>query len=195
LTGNNIETTMSNNQPPQHQPLLFEALEYRDLAGMMKPTIHVDEFASKMGDDEDIIVVSFFVRSEQVARDLVNWFEKGYDWVLDADRSPGEISPGRFLVYVEMRRRSTAGDKINTMLDDLSTLTEYKVQDWIMTYRDQSQPWSVEQFERSVPRSPAEYRERREQGLNEMRVQAGIDPKPIYQLTQETRRLQSAAGI
>jgi hypothetical protein len=185
----------SNNPLPRHQLRLFEALEYQDLKGMMKPTIHVDEFASKMGDDEDIIVVSFFVRSEQAARDLVNWFEKGYDWVLDADRSPGEISPGRFLVYVEMRRRSTAGEKINTVLDDLSTLTEYQPQDWIMTYRDQSQPWSVEQFERSVPRSPAEYREHREQGLNEMRVQAGIDPKPIYQITPETRRLQSAAGI
>ena len=51
---------------------------------MLKPTIHVDEFASKMGDDDDIIVVSFFVRSQQAAEDLMNWFEKatnGY-WML-----------------------------------------------------------------------------------------------------------------
>jgi hypothetical protein len=185
----------SNNQIHSHQPLLFETLEYRDLQGMMKPTIYIDEFASKMGDDEDIIVISFFVRNEQAARDLVNWFEKGYDWVLDADRSPGEISPGRFLVYVEMRRRSTAGEKINIMLDDLSTLTEYQIQDWVMTYRGQSQPWSVDQFDRSVPRSPKEYREKREQGLNEMRVRAGIDPCSIYTVTPEIRQLQSAAGI
>ena len=56
---------MSNkhNRPskPSAQPQLFEALEYKDMVGMMKPTIHVDEFASKMGDDDDIIVVSFFV--------------------------------------------------------------------------------------------------------------------------------------
>jgi len=58
------------------------------MVGMMKPTIHVDEFASKLGDDDDIIVVSFFVRSLQAAKDLVTWFEKGYEWVLDADRSP-----------------------------------------------------------------------------------------------------------
>jgi hypothetical protein len=50
-----------------------------------------------MGDDDDIIVASFFVRSQQAARDLMNWFEKGYDWVMDADVSPGEISPGRYL--------------------------------------------------------------------------------------------------
>ena len=64
-------------------PLLREALEYKDMEGMIKPTIHVDEFAAKMGDDDDIIVISFFVRGEQAARDLVNWFEKGYDWVKD----------------------------------------------------------------------------------------------------------------
>ena len=41
---------------------LSEGLEYRDLVGVMKPTLHVDEFASKMGDDDDVIVISFFVR-------------------------------------------------------------------------------------------------------------------------------------
>jgi hypothetical protein len=88
-----------NNQPlnPQSNQL-FEGLEYKDLVGMMKPTMHIDEFSSKMGDDDDIIVVSFFVRSKAAAADLMTWFEKGYDWVLDADVSPGEIKPGRFLV-------------------------------------------------------------------------------------------------
>ena len=38
---------------------LCEALEYKDMQGMIKPTLHVDEFAAKMGDDDDIIVASF----------------------------------------------------------------------------------------------------------------------------------------
>jgi hypothetical protein len=90
--------------------LLSEALKYKDLDGMMKPTIHVDEFASKMGDDDDIVVLSFFVRSKEAANDLISWFEKGYDFVMDADCSPGEISPGRFLVYVELRRRTRVSE-------------------------------------------------------------------------------------
>ena len=76
---------------PQPSPQLFEGLQYRDLDGMLKPTLHVDEFSSKMGDDSDVMVISFFVRDKQAAKDLVSWFEKGYDFVLDADRSPGEI--------------------------------------------------------------------------------------------------------
>ena len=73
------------------------------MEGLLKPEIHVDEFTSKMGEDDDIIVVSFFVRDPNAAKDLMNWFEKGYDFVIDADRSPGEIKPNRFLVYVEIR--------------------------------------------------------------------------------------------
>ena len=177
------------------QPLLFEALEYKDMVGMMKPTIHVDEFAAKMGDDDDIIVISFFVRSQQAARDLVNWFEKGYDWVMDADQSPGEINPGRYLVYVEIRRRSSAGRWVADMIDDLGTLTEFTPQDWTMHYDGESYPFSQEEFDRLVPLSPKEYRSRKEQDLNEMRSAAGIEPKQIFDREQDIRQLQSAAGI
>ena len=182
-----------HNQPPL--PPLFEALEYKDMVGMIKPTVHVDEFASKMGDDADIIVLSFFVRSEQAARDLMNWFEKGYDWVLDADRSPGEIRPGRYLVYVEMRRRSSAGKKITEMLDDLGTLTEHDAAAWTMVYKDQEMPWSQDMFDQTVPLSPKDYRDQTEGDLNEMRVAAGLEPTVILEKTPEIRSLQAAAGI
>jgi hypothetical protein len=197
-----MHNNSNNNLPLQQPPLptskqhrLSEALEFKDMVGMLKPTIHVDEFASKMGDDDDIIVVSFFVRSDQAARDLVNWFEKGYDWVMDSDRSPGEIKPGRYLVYVEMRRRSTAGEKIAQALDDLSTLTEYKGDNWNMHYEDNDVPFDVETFNRLVPLSPKEYRARKEKDLNEMRVAAGVEPVAVFERERDIRQLQSAAGI
>ena len=89
-----------NKPPNQEQPVrhLHEGLQYRDLDGLMKPTVHVDEFSSKMGDDADIIVLSFFVRDKAAAKDLVSWFEKGYDFVLDADRSPGHWIVAKSLV-------------------------------------------------------------------------------------------------
>ncbi len=34
---------------------LLEGLQYKDLEGIMKSTVHIDEFASKMGDDDDIV--------------------------------------------------------------------------------------------------------------------------------------------
>jgi hypothetical protein len=176
---------------------LFESLEYKDMEGMMKPTIHVDEFSSKMGDDDDIIVVSFFLRNEQAAKDLMSWFEKGYDFVLDADRSPGEIKPNRYLVYIEMRRRSTAGGNVEQLLDDLNTLTEFeKASDWTMHYKGKDVPFSRETFESLVPLTPRAYRERMEQDLNEMRSAAGLEVRSNYDSKDKSlQAIQSAAGI
>jgi len=175
---------------------LFESLGFKDLEGLMKPTIHVDEFSSKMGDDDDIIVISFFVRDPQAAKDLMMWFEKGYDFVVDADKSPGEIKPNRYLVYVEIRRRSTAGAHVETLLNDLNTLTEYDVSDWTMHYKDQEVPFTVEAFDSMVPLSPKAYRELKDQELNEVRVAAGLPTRAIYERDDPAlQAIQSAAGI
>ena len=180
----------SNNQ-------LFESLGFKDLDGLLKPTIHVDEFSSKMGDDDDIIVISFFVRDAQAAKDLMMWFEKGYDFVLDADRSPGEIRPGRYLVYVELRRRSTAGGNVEQLLDDLNTLTEFEDSSaWTMHYRDQEIPFTRDAFDSTVPLTPRAYRERYEKDLNEVRVAAGLPVVTTYDRQDRAlQTIQSAAGI
>lgn len=167
------------------------------MEGLIKPTIHVDEFSSKMGDDDDIIVISFFVRDAQAAKDLMSWFEKGYDFVLDADRSPGEIKPGRYLVYVEIRRRSTAGGHVEQLLNDLNTLTEFEDSSaWTMHYKEKEIPFSREGFESAVPLTPKAYRDRYERDLNEVRVAAGIPVVATYdKRDRDLQAIQSAAGI
>jgi hypothetical protein len=184
-----------NNPFNPAKPLVFEGLEYKDMEGLMKPTIFVDEFAAKMGDDDDIIVISFFVRDLQAAKDLMAWFEKGYDFVLDADRSPGEIKPGRYLVYVELRRRSTAPLNINRLLDDLASLTEFDPSDWRMSYKGKESDWSEEAFAEQVPLTPDAYRQRYEGDLNEMRMAAGLPTKAIYEPREDVRSLQAMAGL
>ena len=188
-----------NNPFNSSQPLpalLSEGLQYKDLDGMMKSTIHVDEFAAKMGDDDDIIVLSFFVRDLSAAKDLVGWFEKGYDFVLDADRSPGEIKPSRYLVYLELRRRRSAAQHVQTLLDDLSTLTEFDPEEWRMHYEGREHEWSEETFRELVPLTPDAYRASHEDELNSVRTAAGIAPKKIHdKLSDDAKSLQSMAGI
>ena len=177
--------------------LLSEALAFKDLEGLMKPTIHVDEFSSKMGDDDDIIVVSFFLRDAQATKDLMSWFEKGYDFVLDADRSPGEIKPNRYLVYVEIRRRSTAGGHVEQLLDDLNTLTEFEDSSaWTMHYKGKEIPFSRDAFDATVPLSPKAYRDRSERDLNEVRIAAGVPVVANYDKRDRAlQSIQTAAGI
>lgn len=80
------------------------SLKANDLRHFVKKVIDIDSFRSKIGDDQDIVTVSFTVDHEDPAKDLENFIEMGYDFVLDADVSPGELDDGTYKVYVELER-------------------------------------------------------------------------------------------
>ena len=100
------------------------SLDYHDMVGQIYPKLTVDEYAAKMGKDSDIVTLTFLVKSKQVGEDLVDWLERGYEWVLDASVSDGEVEIGKYLVFAEMNRRSAVPSRIIEILDDLSTLTD-----------------------------------------------------------------------
>jgi hypothetical protein len=164
---------------------LSEGLNHKDMVGLIKPTVHIDEFVSKMGNDDDIATVSFYTKNSRVADDLVEWFEKGYDFVLDADRSPGEIKPNRYLVYVEVKRRSSLPKQIEELVNDLASLTEYESSDWTVKYDDSEMDFDVEYLESRLLLSPREYRINKEADLNTMRESAGLKTKSVYDKTDK----------
>jgi hypothetical protein len=102
---------------------LNESLQHLDFENQLLTTMGVDKYASSIGNDEDFITLNFTVRSKPGADDLVNWLERGYDWIVDAETSPGEVTDGKFLVFAELNRRSTAPKRIYEILADLETLT------------------------------------------------------------------------
>ena len=94
-----------------------------DLQDLIDPIFEVDAFKSKMGDDEDIVVVSFTVNETNAAKDLVDFIEKGYDFVLDADSTPGEIDNGKYKVFVEMERNKGVAENIMELLDGVGKIS------------------------------------------------------------------------
>ena len=175
---------------------LTEGMEYKALTGLVKPLIMIDAFESKMGEDADIIVLSFYVRDDKASKDLSNWFESGYQEVLDSDTSPGELKPNRYLVYVELRRRTNVPKIVNMLLGDLDSLTEFEPKDWQMKYEGKTVPFSLDNFSKLVPLSPEAYRESHEEDLNEMRRAAGLDEKAIYDdYSPEVKAMQAIAGL
>lgn len=84
----------------------------------------IDSYASKMGSDKDIVVLSFTVESKEPAEDLVNFCEKGYEFVLDADATPGELSDGKYKVFVEIERNKRIPEQIMELLDGVGKLSE-----------------------------------------------------------------------
>jgi len=174
---------------------LQEGLNHKDMIGLIKPTIHIDEFVSKMGNDDDIATVSFYTKNSKVADDLVEWFEKGYDFVLDADRSPGEIKPNRYLVYVEVKRRTALPKQIQELVIDLASLTEYNEDDWTVMYDNNEMDFDIEYLETRLLLSPRQYRINKEADINTMRESAGLKTKPIHVLTPDTILIQQQSGI
>lgn len=180
--------------------ILTEGLNYMDMENQMFPTLYVDEYAAKMGSNEDIITLSFMVKSYQVGEDLVAWFERGYDFVLDASVSEGELEPGKFLVFVELDRRSWVPRKIYELIKDLQTLTGIDPIDWTLNIDDEDYPCEVEIMQDKMILNPNAYKieDDLEADLNEMRLQAGLDVKPSPALKEKDtyiKDIQAAAGL
>jgi len=179
--------------------IINEGLDYHDLEGQLLPEVTVDEYAAHMGKDSEIVTLAFTIKNKQAGDDLCDWFERGYDFVLDAQVSEGEVSPGRYLVFVEMNRRSSVPSRIIELLEDLKTLTDMKLTDWTIIVDDNEYEPTEEVLKQVLVLSPHNYRveEEHEEELNEMRERAGLDVKPIYTDKQdaELRAFKSIAGL
>lgn len=180
------------------------ALDYMDLEGQLKDKITIDEYAAKMGKDSDIVTVTFTTHSKLAAKDLVTWFERGYDFVLDASVSDGEIEPGKWLVFVEMDRRSKVPNRIITLLEDLETLTGIELDDWTAELDGEEYEVSEETLREKMILNPNEYKaekgaegedEEPEGELNEMRLRAGLDVKTNYVEDEYIKNLKAIAGM
>ena len=181
--------------------IINEGLDYMDMVDMIDPELSVDEYAAKMGKDSDIVTLAFIVNSEEAGNDLVDWFERGYDFVLDASVSEGELSPGKYLVFVEMERRSKTAARIIELLEDLETLTGLEVSDWTVEVDDEHYDADQAILKDLITISPHEYREEHEDEeegaeLNEMRQRAGLEPsKRFGEPDSELKAFKAMAGL
>ena len=183
-----------------NKTILNEGLDYHDLEGQMIPTVTVDEYAAHMGNDSEIVTLAFTIKSEAAGNDLVDWFERGYDFVLDAQVSEGEVKPGQYLVFVEKNRRSSVPKRIIELLDDLETLTAIPVKDWTIIVDEEEHSPEEEVLKQVITISPHDYREEvevEEEELNEMRERAGLEVKVIHADKQdaEIKAFKSMAGL
>jgi hypothetical protein len=176
---------------------LKESLDYMDMKDQIDKKITVDEYAAKAGSDKDIVTITFMVHSKLVAKDLVTWFERGYDWVLDASISDGELEPGEWLVFVEIKRRSTSPERICTMLSDLQTLTGLNLDDWIVDVEGTEVAASPDSLAEHMILNPNVYKDRKnsEEDLNEYRTIAGLTTKPLYNEDKYIKDLKTIAGM
>mgnify|MGYP006274974671 CR=1 FL=1 len=182
-----------------------ESLDHLDFKDEVYPVITVDEYAAKMGKDKDVITVTFMVKSQLCGQDLVSWLESGYDFVLDADLSTGELDDNKWLVFVEMDRRTSAPADIIEILEDLETLTGLSLDDYVVKINDQKYKADKDVLRSNLITSPKEYakikrREEKDDELNQMRDIANLErpeeeqPEPVP-MDNELKEFINRAGL
>lgn len=179
---------------------LNEGLNPGDLSRLIKNTIHIDEYSSKMGNDEDIITISFMVQDREPSQDLVNFLEKGYPWVLDAEVSPGELSSGKYLVFVEMARKHAAPKQIFEMLEEIFNLVDFD-QWYFVYYRiDEKIEATIENLTKILPLSPKDYNEfhnKYDDEEDDLGLTGEVEPEDVFDedIAEELRQMQAQARV
>ena len=133
------------------------ALRGGDLKGFVEDIINIDLYKAKMGSDDGISVLSFEVNDKAPAEDLMNFLEKGYDYILDADLTAGETESGNYMVFVEIETTEMLPNQLKEILADVTRLTE--IDNWKFKYykRDTVHEFSVENIAEIVPTDVESY--------------------------------------
>jgi hypothetical protein len=128
-----------------------------DLEHMIKPVFEIDSYKSKMGDDSDISVLSFTVMEKAPAQDLVNFIERGYNFVLDADFTSGEQHDGMYRVFVEIERTKQLPNNVMDLVDGLIRLTNDQKFRFRYYKSFKSYPVDIENLTEIVPLNKSDY--------------------------------------
>ena len=175
--------------------ILKEGLDYMDFKGQITPELSVDEYKAQMGSDDEIVTCSFTVKGHRQAEDLVDWLEKGYDWILDAEVSSGEVTSGKYLVFVEMNRRTKVPERIVLMLEDLETLTGMMLEEWAVIIKGEKHHANVEELKSALVLSPQQYREMNDMEVGDDSPEEEQEVEQPDSADQELSEMRDAAGI
>jgi hypothetical protein len=187
-------------QKSNHNFNLLENLEMGDLKRLVHPELHIDEYKSKMGEDSDVCVLSFKVSGKEPSSDLVNFIEKGYGYVLDADVSSGEKEGGDYLVFIELDRTPELPIQIIEIMEDVMNLSGQDLSDWRVRYRKSTVDYNAteEDLKKIIPLTPDEYNkkyEREQEEIDSLKTAAGVEVTTKAPKNEFTESLRIAAGL
>ena len=143
---------------------LCEGLSPNDLKDLIKPVFDVDTFKSMTGDDDHVVVISFEVIGNDPAKDLVNFIEQGYKFVVDSDVSSRETKEGIFRVFVELERGRKSVLEIEEILYGLTQLSG--IEEWRFRYYKDIQSHPIDKLKEMLPTDPKSYRDKMDESFD-----------------------------
>lgn len=118
----------------QHPSHLTEGMRENDLVDLVLPLLSVDEYQSKI-DEEEAIVIGFYVHDEDAARDLNRFLQKSATPLLATEVSPAPDQFGYYMVFVELMNNERLAENIESILQEMNPLVDLENEDWQMRIR------------------------------------------------------------
>lgn len=172
---------------------LTEGLQHMDLENQIFPIVTIDEYSAKSGDDDEMITVKFTTRYKEVADDLIDWVNKGYDWAMGSDASISDDD--KYFVFFELQRRTSAPARIIELLIDLKPLTGLKLKDWTIQINDEEYEASLAIIEKNVILSPKAYRRSVDSEISNMKDLANLSSDSFEDQPEDIKDMKNIAGI
>lgn len=139
------------------QSELKESIGHNALRNLVAPLVSIDQYKSKVGTDENVVVIAFKVQDQDPAQDLSQFIESGFD-VLDVDVSPGPDSDGIYTVFVELERNTKLFELIDTILNDVKQV-DNDIESWQYSCYESDKifNWDKESFDQNIISSSYDY--------------------------------------
>ena len=132
-------------------------LQRHDLRDLVSEVIEIDSDKSKMGSDADIVTITLSTITQESAKDLTDFLERGYTFVLDADCTPSEQADGTYKVFVEIERDNQSGENIMELADGIKNLADNNDIRFRYHKEFRSQGLTLEALEGVMPLDPELY--------------------------------------
>jgi hypothetical protein len=110
------------------------SLRHGDLKDTIFPLISLDEFDPKSGKPEEVVVIGFYAKDDDPARDFNTFVQRGSVDVLDTEVSPNPDELGRYLIFVELERNEIFPETFKYLVKDIENLTgkmDWKVKPYL----------------------------------------------------------------
>lgn len=128
-----------------------------DLGDLVYDVFEIDSYQSKMGEDKNIVTLSFSVKDKAPADDLVKFLEGGYSFILDSDVTAGEQSDGTYKVFVELERNRNSNEQILEIVDGVQKLANIEQFRFRYYKNFRSHDLSIDSLNEHVPTDPDNY--------------------------------------
>ena len=134
------------------------SIQNNDLEDLVSSIVSIDQYKSKIGKDENEVVVAFDIKDNDPAKDLSQFIETGHECI-DVDVSPGPTKEGSYKVFVELERNSKLFDSIDKMLKDITRVDNLAKDFRFKAYKSGDVPkaWSKDNFDWFVISSSYDY--------------------------------------